>query len=87
MGHDGHIIDAQWPSFDLDALVRDSIDIVIQVNGKKRAVVPVPVDSTRAALEEFAMGNVNVKRFLEGKTFRKIVVVPNKLVNIVVSDG
>jgi leucyl-tRNA synthetase len=87
LGHDGHIIDAQWPSFDLDALVRDSIDIVIQVNGKKRAVVPVPVDSTRAALEEFAMGNVNVKRFLEGKTFRKIVVVPNKLVNIVVSDG
>jgi leucyl-tRNA synthetase len=56
----------------------------VQVNGKLRGYIQVPVDADDAWAEKSALGNENVRRFLEGKTVRKVVVVPRRLVNIVV---
>ncbi|MBY6111375.1 leucine--tRNA ligase [Halomonas sp. DP1Y21-3] len=83
LGHDGAVIDATWPAFDESALARDSIELVVQVNGKLRARLEVPADADKAAVEALALANDNVQRHTEGKTLRKVIVVPGKLVNIV----
>lgn len=80
-GNDGFVVDASWPKVDESALVRDSIEVVIQVNGKLRGKVEVAVDIAKEDLEEAA--KANVANYLEGTTIRKVVVVPGKLVNIV----
>jgi leucyl-tRNA synthetase len=74
----------QWPSFDPALLVDETIQIVVQVNGKKRDLLGVARDADRATIEALALGSENVQRFLEGKTPRKVIVVPGRLVNIVV---
>ncbi|WP_442486923.1 leucine--tRNA ligase [Halomonas litopenaei] len=83
LGHDGAVIDATWPAFDESALARDSIELVVQVNGKLRARLEVPADADKAAVEALALANDNVQRHIDGKTLRKVIVVPGKLVNIV----
>ncbi len=77
------ILAAPWPQVDESALVRSSQTMVAQVNGKVRAKLEVPVDADKETIEQMALGNENVQRFTEGKTIRKVIVVPNKLVNIV----
>lgn len=72
-----------WPTYDESALVEDEIEVVFQVNGKVRAKAKVPADADKATLEQLAQSNELVKEQLDGKTIRKIIVVPNKLVNIV----
>jgi leucyl-tRNA synthetase len=84
LGHDGDVMVAPWPQVDDSALARDSIEMVVQVNGKVRAKMTVPADIDREAAEESALAQPNAQRFLEGKTVRKVIVVPGKLVNIVV---
>ncbi|WP_458526311.1 leucine--tRNA ligase [Onishia taeanensis] len=84
LGHDEPVIDAGWPALDESALARDSIELVVQVNGKLRARLEVPADADKAAIEAQAMAAENVQRHLEGKSVRKVIVVPGKLVNIVV---
>ncbi|MBB3140040.1 leucine--tRNA ligase [Halomonas organivorans] len=84
LGHDGPAIDAAWPALDESALARDTIELVVQVNGKLRARLDVPADADKAAIEAQAMAAENVQRHVEGKTVRKVIVVPGKLVNIVV---
>ena len=83
LGHSDAVIDARWPQVDESALVQDSLQIVIQVNGKLRGQIEVPADASREAIEAAARANENVARFTEGLTIRKVVVVPGKLVNIV----
>jgi leucyl-tRNA synthetase len=83
LGQSGDILDADWPTVDESALVRSSITIVVQVNGKVRGRMDVAPDTDREALENFALAQDNVARFLEDKTIRKVIVVPGKLVNIV----
>ena len=83
LGHQQAIIDAHWPSVDEKALVKSAITVVLQVNGKVRDKVDVPADSDKASLEAMARENANVIKFVEGKTIRKVIVVPGKLVNIV----
>ncbi|KUM41848.1 leucine--tRNA ligase [Pseudomonas sp. EpS/L25] len=83
LGHAEAVIDARWPQVDESALVQDSLQIVIQVNGKLRGQIEVPADASREAIEAAARANENVARFTEGLTIRKVVVVPGKLVNIV----
>ncbi|MDX1444447.1 MAG: leucine--tRNA ligase, partial [Gammaproteobacteria bacterium] len=85
LGCDGDILDAGWPEVDEDALARDSIELVVQVNGKLRARIDVPADADKESIENAAMADENVQRFTDGKTVRKVIVVPGKLVNIVVS--
>ena len=83
LGGNGPLLDAPWPQVDESALVRDSIDMAVQVNGKVRAQIAVAADADKATVEATAMAQDNVQRFLDGVTVRKVIVVPGKLVNIV----
>ena len=74
---------APWPSFDPARLVETTIEIPVQVNGKLRDVVKVPVDISQADLEAAAKASAKVQPFLQGKTVKKVIVIPKKLVNIV----
>ena len=65
------------------ALVRSSIEIVVQVNGKVRGKIQVSADASKDAVEKMALEDANVLRFTEGGSIRKIIVVPGRLVNIV----
>ncbi|MDH5738061.1 MAG: leucine--tRNA ligase, partial [Gammaproteobacteria bacterium] len=78
------ILDASWPTVDKSALVRDNVEIVVQVNGKLRGRISVPVTAAREQIEQSALADENVQRFTEGKTVVKVIVVPGKLVNVVV---
>jgi leucyl-tRNA synthetase len=82
LGGKGDILSAPWPSVDEDALSRDSIEIVVQVNGKVRARIEVPADADKDAVESLARSQQNVARFLQELTVRKVIVVPGKLINI-----
>ena len=85
LGHaDSSLIDSSWPQTDEATLQRSEIDIVVQVNGKKRAEIVVPVDCPKAELEARALAEENVKRALADKSVVKVVVVPGRLINVVV---
>ena len=73
-----------WPAVDASALEQDSLALVVQVNGKVRGQIEVSAGSDKEAILTFAKADANVSRHIEGKTIRKEIVVPNKLVNIVV---
>jgi leucyl-tRNA synthetase len=83
LGYGENILDAGWPEVDPEALRQDQIEIVAQVNGKVRGKLQVPAEAGREAVEAAALANENVQRHIEGKTVRKVIVVPGKLVNIV----
>jgi leucyl-tRNA synthetase len=85
LGHSGAVIDAAWPVADDSALVQDTLQLVIQVNGKLRGQIDMPASASREEVEAAARSNENVLRFTEGLTIRKVIVVPGKLVNIVAS--
>ena len=78
------VIDAPWPTADARALVRDQVEIVVQVNGKLRGRISVPANSPEDRVRDIALGDENVQRHVAGKAIKKTVVVPGKLVNIVV---
>ncbi|MFP4251458.1 MAG: leucine--tRNA ligase [Guyparkeria sp.] len=84
-GGDGCIADAAWPTVDEAALVRDEIEMVVQVNGKLRAKINVPSGADKAAIEAQALANEDVQRFTNEGEIKRVIVVPNKLVNIVVA--
>ncbi|MEN8259109.1 MAG: leucine--tRNA ligase [Pseudomonadota bacterium] len=84
LGHEEPVLDVRWPMCDPDALVRDSLEIVVQVNGKLRGKIHVAADAAHEAVEAAALDDANVRRFMEGKPVKKVIVVPKKLVNIVV---
>ncbi|MDN3517320.1 leucine--tRNA ligase [Aquisalimonas lutea] len=84
LGHDQAVVDAAWPQWDDSALVQDTLSLVVQVNGKLRGNIQVPADAARDAIEEAALAEDNVQRFIADKTVRKVVVVPGRLVNVVV---
>jgi leucyl-tRNA synthetase len=83
LGCEGSVFDAGWPAVDESALVRQSLTIVVQVNGKVRGRIEAAPGSERDAVENMALNEENVARFIDGKTVRKVIVVPDKLVNIV----
>ncbi|WCN10218.1 leucine--tRNA ligase [Marinomonas mediterranea] len=82
-GHEGNVVDAAWPMVDEAALVKDELTIVVQVLGKKRAEILVSAKADNKEIEALALANPNVQKFIEGKTVRKVIVVPGRLVNIV----
>ncbi|MGB5164809.1 MAG: leucine--tRNA ligase [Woeseiaceae bacterium] len=84
LGNKTALIDQQWPVFDESALELDLIEIVVQVNGKLRARISVAADADRDAVGELAQADDNVRRHIDGKEIRKVIVVPGRLVNIVV---
>jgi len=84
LGYGDDVLDADWPVVDEAALKRDSIEMVVQVNGKMRGKVQVAANAAKDAVEAEALANENVAKFTEGKDVVKVIVVPGKLVNIVV---
>ncbi|MBG1263138.1 leucine--tRNA ligase [Nostoc commune] len=74
-----------WPSFDPVALVADEITLVIQIMGKTRGAIQVPAQADKAALEKYARESEIAQRYIEGKEIKKVIVVPGKLVNFVIS--
>ncbi len=83
LGFGDDILSARWPEVDESALKRDTIELVVQVNGKVRGKVQVPADADKEAVEATALGDENVQRFIDGKDVKKVIVVPGRLVNVV----
>lgn len=84
IGYDYTICDAQWPSFNEEYLKEDTVTYAVSFNGKARFNISVAADTPREEVERIALENENAAKWIEGKTIRKIIVVPNKIVNVVV---
>jgi leucyl-tRNA synthetase len=80
----GDLLDAPWPAADEAALRRDEIELVVQVNGRLRGSIRVPAAADRQAIEAAALADPAVRKFVDGGAVKRVVVVPNKLVNVVV---
>lgn len=72
-----------WPTYDPKALVEDEVEMIVQVNGKVRAKIKMAKDTDRDEAQQLAFANEHVKKFTDGKDIKKVIVVPNKIVNIV----
>ncbi|GKS56049.1 leucine--tRNA ligase [Enterococcus mundtii] len=83
LGNEQDLSYAPWPTYDEAALIEDEVEVVFQINGKVRAKASVARDLSKEELEKTAMDDESINEQLEGKTIRKVIVVPNKLVNIV----
>ncbi len=83
LGHDHTLAYETWPTYDESMLVQSTVEMAVQVNGKLRAKITVNKDEDKAVVEELALSQPNVKNFTEGKAIAKVIVVPNKIVNVV----
>ncbi len=83
LGHEGLLIDERWPQPDPAALEQDTVEIVVQVNGKLRSRLSLPVGADEATARRAALADANVGRFIGGKPVRKVIYVPGKLINVV----
>ncbi len=84
LGHDTSVVDAAWPEVDESALVEDSVKYPVSVNGKTRFTIEVPAGSSREDVEKTALADESAAKWLDGKTPKKVIVVPNRIVNIVI---
>jgi leucyl-tRNA synthetase len=84
LGYAGDILDAAWPEHDPQALIQDEVELVVQVNGKKRGSVRVPREAGREEIEAMVLADPAVQKFLNGDRAKKVVVVPGRLVNVVI---
>ncbi|MEQ8971195.1 MAG: leucine--tRNA ligase [Coleofasciculus sp. C1-SOL-03] len=85
IGHTDSVHRQPWSTFEPEALVADEITLVIQIMGKTRGTIQVPADSDKSALEQYARESEVAQRYITGKTVKKVIVVPGKLVNFVVT--
>jgi leucyl-tRNA synthetase len=83
LGHRDLVSSRPWPTPDPEAMARDEVEVVVQVNGKLRSRLMLPVGAPEEEVRDLALAEENVKKHLEGKTLRKVIVVPGKLVNVV----
>jgi leucyl-tRNA synthetase len=83
VGHRESIIKAPWPQYDKEAIFEEEVIVVIQVNGKLRDRLLIPVSAEEETVKEMALASPKVRRHIEGKEVRKTIFVPKKLVNIV----
>jgi leucyl-tRNA synthetase len=83
LGHDDLLADAAWPQSDESAMVRDEIELVVQVNGKLRSRINVAANADKDSIEATALADEKIVANIDGKTVRKVIVVPGRLVNIV----
>jgi len=84
LGEEGLIVQALWPTYDPEALKREEVTIVVQINGKLRSRIQLPVNTNNEEAEASALANEHIQNYVAGKAVRKVIVVPNRLVNIVV---
>ena len=85
LGHDGLIAEAAWPEADASLIAADVLELPVQIQGKVRSRITVPAEATEAEVREIALGDERVQELLAGKTLRKVIVVPGKIVNIIAS--
>jgi leucyl-tRNA synthetase len=78
------VMNAPWPEVDAAALEQDEVELVVQVNGKLRGSIRVPRQADKSTIENLAMTNANVQKFVAGQNVKKVVVVPGRLVNLVI---
>ncbi|RLL46457.1 leucine--tRNA ligase [Oceanobacillus piezotolerans] len=83
LGHTSTITYETWPAYDESKLVEDEIEVVLQVMGKVRSKINIAKDASKEELEKVALEDETLQKWLEGKTIRKVIVVPGKLVNVV----
>ncbi|MBD8006039.1 leucine--tRNA ligase [Bacillus norwichensis] len=83
LGYEGSVTYEAWPQYDKTKLVSDEVEIVVQVNGKVRTKLLVSREASKEELEEIALNDDKIKSAIEGKTIRKVIAVPSKLVNVV----
>lgn len=83
LGHEGSVCDAQWPSFNEDYLKEEVVTYAISFNGKTRFTIDFPADTDKAEIEKIALAAEGSAKYMEGKSPKKVIVVPNKVVNIV----
>ena len=86
LGGKNAVVDSQWPEVDESALIQERVQIIAQVNGKLRAKIMAPLDSDNQAVQEIALSDEKIVKFTMDKQIIKVIVVPNKLINIVVKD-
>ena len=84
LGHESSVLLAPWPQYREDALVKDELLIVVQVNGKLRSRFQVATDTDEETIKEMALSDERIEKFIDGKEIKKVIVVKNKLVNIVI---
>ena len=84
LGYGGSVHDQSWPEYDESALVKDTVEIVVQINGKIKEKINIAGDLSREEMEKTAMENDKVKGLIDGKNVVKVIAVPGKLINIVV---
>lgn len=84
LGYESSILLASWPEYNKEALSKDELLIVVQVNGKLRSRFNIDADTDDNAIKEMALSDERIKKFINGKAVRKIIVVKKKLVNIVI---
>ncbi len=83
LGHNGYLINQPWPQYNEDAMLRDEKVVVVQIGGKVRGRITMPQGASEEEVKQAALNDAKVKPYLEGATIKKIVVIKNKLVNIV----
>ena len=86
LGGKSAVVDSQWPEVDESALIQERVQIIAQVNGKLRAKIMAPLDSDNQAVQEIALSDEKIVKFTMDKQIIKVIVVPNKLINIVIKD-
>ena len=84
MGNAELLAQASWPTHDPGALIREEVTVVVQVNGKLRSRIKLSVDAGNQEAEVAALADERIQNRVAGKTIRKVIVVPNRLINIVV---
>ena len=84
LGNQGSVVDAEWPKHNEDYLKEDNVNYAVSFNGKARFNIQVPAGTAKEEVEKIALADPNAERWLDGKTPKKIIVVPNKIVNIVI---
>ena len=84
LGREGELLDARWPRIDPEALVQEQMQLVIQINGKRRAEIEISASSDEQEIEAAVLADLRVSRHLGSSPVKKFVIVPNRLVNIVV---
>jgi len=86
LGHQTSVFDAKWPHWDPKMLVEGTVEVVVQVSGRTRSKVMVGRDAPEAEVLKAATADATTRRFIDGKETRKVIYVPNRLINIVVGS-
>ncbi len=84
LGHSDTVVTAAWPVVDKSALAQDSLEMIVQINGKLRSKLSVSATATNEEIQALALADEHIQRFLENNPVKKVIVVPKKLINIVI---